>query len=168
MTTKTTFTHTINCSADKLAQLFFDPAFNTNLYNQLGSPAFAVGNRTETDTQIICAFTGKRIGGYLPPPALQFVKNDPSYSENIVFNKTSQAGRSPITLSNSTSPALMFYDLSIVPVSDNQATRILTYMIEIKMFGIGGLQEQAFGKAFSEDADASAALINQLIAQGTV
>jgi hypothetical protein len=168
---KFTVTHSINCDADKCAKLYFDQAFNDALYKQkLGYPAFAVTSRSESDTQIVCNYTGKALGrpGSLPGPVSKMLGDSFYYKEDVTFDKSSRLGRSKCTLSAFSDQVRLEGDLRIVPVGDNQANRVLTYSLEAKVFGVGGLLESTFEKVLREEADISAALMNQWITEGQV
>ncbi len=165
---KFTVTQTINCNADKCAKLYFDQAFNEALYKQkLGYSAFAVTSRSESDTQIVCNYTGKKLTSNLPDPVRKLI-GDSSYKEEVTFDKNSRSGRSRLTLSSASDKVRLEARLQIVPVGDNQANRVLTYEIEARIYGIGGLLESTFEKALREEVDISAALMNQWIADGKV
>jgi len=163
---KFTLTHTINCGADKCAKLYSDPAFNEALYKQrFGYSAFTVASRTETDAQIACAYTGKNLSRTLAAPA-RAQTGDIAYKDSFVFDKAKQSGQAKLTPLASPEKFLLQASVSITPVGDSQVNLVREYLVEAKVFGIGGLLEGEFEKLLREEAEAGAALLNEWIAQG--
>jgi hypothetical protein len=161
---KFTVRHEINCNEDTFWKIFFDKAFNEELYlKALGFPAFKIIDQRETDTQIIRKVTGQPKMS-VPGPVAKILGSNFAYTEDGTFDRSSKLWRWKLTPSTLADKIRNEGVLRIEPIGDDKVRRIADMEIEAKIFGVGGLMESSAEKQLREGWDESAVFMNKYIA----
>lgn len=163
---KFTVTHEINCNAETFWQIFFDKAFNEQLFlRELGFPEFSVVSQTDNSTSIIRKVAGQPKMN-VPGPVAKLLGDGFRFTEDGTFDKASKTWRFKMTPSTMADKLRQEGTMRIEPVGDNKVRRIAELVIEAKIFGLGGLIESSTEKQLREGWDRSAVFMNRYIQQG--
>jgi hypothetical protein len=163
---KFTIRHEINSSADKFWALFFDKSAMEDLYRvQFAYPDYSVIEQTDRDSTLLRKVSMKPKMA-LPGPVQKLLGENFCYIEEGTFQKATKIWtwkRIPSTLADKLRVEGV---LRIDPINDTKIYCIAEWVIEAKVFGIGGLLESTFEKQAREDEDKLCNAINQKLAAG--
>ncbi|WP_225411642.1 DUF2505 family protein [Stigmatella hybrida] len=161
---KFTVMHEIHCNEDAFWKLFFDKELNERLYREaLGYPEYQTVEQNETSTEIARKVSAcPRMN--LPGPVMKIFGSGYRYIEEGRFDKDTKrwtAKQIPSTLADKLRQESM---LSVEPIGPDRVRRVISYLVEAKIFGIGGLVESSFEKQLREEGDESAVFLNKSLA----
>lgn len=163
---KFTITHEINCDADTFWKVFFDKAFNEELFKkELGFPKYDVVEQRETDTEIVRKVAGTPKMN-MPGPVQKLLGSGFSYSEEGRLNKATKVWSWKMTPSTLADKLSQTGTMRIEAVGDKKVRRVTEMVMEAKVFGVGGLIESSTEKQLREGWDHSAKFMNKWIADG--
>lgn len=153
---KFTVTHEIPCNAETFWKLFFDKAFNEEMFRKdLGFPKYDIQEQRENDKEIFRKIAGQPKMN-LPGPVAKVLGSGFSYIEEGRFDKATKIWRWKMTPSTLADKLRNEGTMRIEPVGDNKVRRVAELVNEAKVFGIGGLIESAAEKELREGWDKSA------------
>jgi hypothetical protein len=163
---KFTVTHEINCDADTFWKVFFDKAFNEELFRkELGFPEYNILDQRETDTEIVRKVAGQPKMN-MPGPVMKVLGPGFKYTEEGRLQKATKTWTWKMTPSTLADKLRQTGTMRIEPVGDNKVRRVTEISMEAKIFAIGGLLESSAEKQLREGWDKSAMFMNQWLAQG--
>jgi hypothetical protein len=163
---KFTITHEINCDADTFWKVFFDKAFNEELFRkELGFPEYNILDQRETDTEIVRKVAGQPKMN-MPGPVMKVLGPGFKYTEEGRLQKATKTWTWKMTPSTLADKLRQTGTMRIEPVGDNKVRRVTEISMEAKIFAIGGLLESSAEKQLREGWDKSAMFMNQWLAQG--
>lgn len=158
---KFTVVHEIQGSEDTFWKFFFDKTSNTRLHTEgLGYPNYQIVEQNETGTQITQKASAQPSMN-LPGPITKILGSDYRHIEEGLFDKSTKLWTAKRTPSSLADKFRQEYELRLEPVGTDRVRRIISYVVEAKIFGIGGLMESSFEKQLREEFDASAAFLNK-------
>ncbi|UQI46474.1 hypothetical protein M1P56_20040 [Streptomyces sp. HU2014] len=164
---KFAITHELNGTESETWALLLDDAFMGETYVQaLEYPEWTVVERNEGSEQTTrrVAMQPKRA---FPGPVAKVLGSGYREFEESTFHISTRVWewkRIPSTLADKLSQSGV---VRLEPIGDTKSRLISEIKIEAKVFGIGGLMESTFERAYREEADKVAASLNERLAKGT-
>jgi len=159
-----TLTHEIQCNEETFWKVFFENAFNEELYQKvLGFPEYLILQQDQTDTQITRRVIGQPKMN-MPGPVAKLLGSGFRYTEEGRFDKAQRVYSWKMTPSTLADKLRQEGSVRVEPAGDNKVRRIATMINEAKVFGIGGLIESSAEKQLREGWDRSAVFLNKWIA----
>ncbi|MFO0620352.1 MAG: DUF2505 domain-containing protein [Polyangia bacterium] len=160
---KFTVTHEINCNAETFWEVFFDKAFNEQLFlRELGFPEFTVISQTDSATSLVRKVSGQPKMD-LPGPVAKLLGPGFRFTEDGTFDKTTKLWKFKMTPSTMADKLRQEGSMRIEPIGDSKVRRIAELSIEAKIFGLGGLIESTTEKQLREGWDKSAVFFNRYL-----
>jgi hypothetical protein len=162
---KFTLKHEINCGEDKFWNVHMDREFNEKLYREgLGFHEYNILDQRETDTQI----TRKCVGQpklNMPGPVIKLLGPGFRYTEEDTYDKATRIWRWKTIPSVLADKMRHEGVLRVEPIGSDRVRRVAEIVIEVKIFGLGGLVESATEKELRQGWDASAVFMNKWLAE---
>jgi len=153
--------HEINCDEDTFWKLFFDEELTTKLYLEaLEFPEFKVLEMNETDTQIIRKCAGKPVLKDLPGPVAKLLGNSFKYVEQGTFDKAAKTWTWTMTPSSLAEKMRQGGTMHLESIGDGKVRRVVDFVNEAKIFGVGGMLEKSAEKSIRHGWDTSARYYN--------
>lgn len=153
---KFTVTHEIPCNADTFWKLFFDKAFNEEMFlKDLGFPKYEIKEQRENEREIFRKVAGQPKMN-LPGPVAKLLGSGFSYTEEGTLDKNTKIWSFKMIPSTLADKLRNEGTMRIEPIGENRVRRIADLVAEAKVFGIGGLIESSAEKELREGWDKSA------------
>ena len=160
-----TMTHDVACSPEEFWQGFLDPEFNDELYNkELRFPKFQVVEQKEENGKVSRTVDARPYLS-LPGPVAKALGDGFGYREIGTLDRAKSTYEWRWVTSALTDKLSVEGTMKIEPAGENRCRRVVTIRIGAKIFGIGGLVENAAEKSMREGWDASAAFTNRYAAR---
>jgi hypothetical protein len=156
--------HVIHCAPERLWELYFDNAFNVEMYERgLGFPSCKVLERREQGDRII-----RRMAMIpkidMPAAVAKLVGDKVGFEERADYDRKAGLFRFQIILA-AFDKARVEGTMRVVPHGDGQCKRIVDFEVEVKMFGVGGMIEKTAMDNNIAGWNRSAAWINECLAR---
>lgn len=153
---KFTVTHEIPCNQETFWKLFFDKAFNEEMFlKDLGFPQYRILEQRESDTEIFRKIAGQPKMN-LPGPVAKLFGPGFSYVEEGRFNKATKLWTWKMTPSTLADKLRNEGSMRIEAIGDSKVRRIADLVAEAKIFAVGGLVESTAEKELRDGWDRSA------------
>jgi hypothetical protein len=156
--------HDLNCSEDAFWKLFFDKAFNEELFlRALGFDSWKIVSQDETDSGIKRVVDSVPKIGDLPGPLKKLVENGVGYREHGSFTRADKR------MTVKVDPSIMPDKISISGVIHTERTgdascrRIYDAVVTAKVFGIGGMIEGRILQEIRASYDKAAVFTNNWV-----
>jgi len=157
-----TMLHDLDCDVDTFWKWFLDTDFNMTLFKTLDFPKWEVLERKETDTEIF-----RKVAGMpkmdAPGPVVKALGGGLSYVEDGTFDKKTRRFTFKMKTSTLTDKLKMEGVVNCEPRGEGKSRRVVDITAEAKIFGIGGMIENALEKSFRTGWGDSAAFINKWV-----
>lgn len=154
--------HEIACDEDTFWKLFFDEDFTKKLYLEaLEFPEFAVLDFKETDSQIVRKCAGQPKLKDLPGPVAKLLGNSFKYTELGTFEKSTKTWSWKMTPSKLADKMRQEGTMRIESAGEGKIHRLVDFVNEAKVFGVGGLLEKSAEKSIRDGWDTSARYFNE-------
>lgn len=136
------FEQQIHCPPERFWALFFDDAFNVEMYEQgLGFPSCKISERTETETSL------HRVMAMIPkidmPKAVAKIVGDKVGTEEVgTWDKPAGVYRWHLNLAAFGDKVKVGGTMRVVPDGEGRCKRIVEFEVDAKVFGVGKLLEK--------------------------
>lgn len=162
---KFTVTNEIRCNQETFWRIFFDKAFNEELYLKvLGFPSFKIVSQTENDREILRKVAGQPKMN-VPGPLAKMFGPGFGYTEEGRFDRATQVWTWKLTPSSMAEKLRNEGSVRVTSTGENTVRRVADITIEAKIFGVGGLIESTTEKQLREGWETSAVFMNKWLAE---
>lgn len=154
-------TQDIECSADEHWRIYFDDAFERDLYQHLRFPTYELLESRDEENRVVRRI---RVTPRLEVPAAVAKVLGPSfgYVEDGTFDKRSKTWRSRIIPNVLADRISCDLTVTCEETGPARSRRIVDGNLEARIFAIGGLVESAFEKSLRDGWEKSAAYLNEV------
>lgn len=158
--------HEIDCPEEDFFRVFFDEAYNLELYRQvLGFPVFEILSRNETERELSWRFRAQP-KLELPGPVERLLGKNFGYVEEGTLDKGERTYRYvmiPNTLADKLRNA---GSVRVETAGEGRSRRVVEISTEAKVFGVGGIVESLAEKVYRDSWNRSAAFMSAFCARG--
>lgn len=158
--------HEINCDEETFWKVFFDKDFNQHLFLEaLQFPKYEILEQKESEQEIFRKVSAQP---KMDAPAAVQKLLGPSfgYIEEGRLDRSSKIWRWHIIPSAMANKIKQEGTMRIEKSGEGRVRRITDLIIEVKVFGIGGMIEKTASKTLQDGWDKSVGVMNQWIAEG--
>lgn len=158
--------HEIGCPEADFFRVFFDEAYNLELYRQvLGFPVFEFLSRNETDREFSWRFRAQP-KLELPGPVEKLLGKNFGYVEEGTLDKAEGVYRYVMIPNTLADKLRNTGSVRVEKAGDERrCRRVVEVSTEAKVFGVGGLVEGVAEKVYRESWNKSAAFMNAFCAR---
>jgi hypothetical protein len=165
MATTIKLNHVINCDADRFWEVFFDRAYNDELYKvALGFPEFSILEQKETPTGIYRKAAGQPKMN-APGPVAKLLGSNFKYVEEGNFDRAAGVWKWKLTPSTLADKIRNEGSVRLEPGGEGKVRRIADLVVEAKVFGVGGMLEGTAEKSLRDGWEKSAVFLNEWLAK---
>lgn len=159
--------HEIHCDEETFWKLFLDREYNEKLYKEgLQFPDWSILEQTETDTEIRRTTKGRPKIANVPGPVAKILGDGFGYTETGSMKKGERVWHYKLVPSTMPDKIRQEGTVRTEVAGPGKIRRVVELVLEVKIFGIGGMVESTTEKQLREGWDASAAYLNTWVTKG--